>query len=115
MSKQGKRRRMGRGFRIGVTVVSLIVVVWIGWKVYTLLNNGPRSSVASTSSAPIGNHLKLSSDGVLDNDVKWLAQVLKLPRDATLMSIDLKQLQDRLLMQGQVSGETLVRIFPATL
>jgi len=115
MSKQGKRRRMGRGFRIGVTVVSLIVVVWIGWKVYTLLNNGPRSSVASTSSAPIGNHLKLSSDGVLDNDVKWLAQVLKLPRDATLMSIDLKQLQDRLLMQGQVSGATLVRIFPATL
>jgi cell division protein FtsQ len=115
MSKQGKRRRRSHGFRIVVTIISLCVIGWIAWKVYTLLDNGPRSSVTSSSSMPIGNHLKLISDGVLDNDVKWLAKVLKLPSDATLMSIDLRQLQDRLLMQGQVSGATLVRIFPSTL
>jgi cell division protein FtsQ len=115
MSKQGKRRRMGNGIRIIVAVVSLAIVGWITWKVGVLLQHGPRSSTTAASSIPIGNHLKLTSDGVLDNDIKWLSRTLDLPDDATLMSIDLKQLQDRVLSEGQVASATLVRLFPATL
>lgn len=115
MSKQGKRRRLGSGFRVIIALISLGVVVWISWKVVILLEHGPRSSATAASSVPINGHLTLISDGVLDNDERWLKSVLDLSDDATLMSIDLKQLQDKLLSQGQVASARLIRIFPSTL
>jgi cell division protein FtsQ len=94
---------------------TLVGVAWAGWQVVTILQNTPLSSAVSADAVPIGDHLILTSDGVLNKDTAWLKRALALPKNATLMGLDMRQAQERIKASGQVASVTLVRNFPATL
>jgi cell division protein FtsQ len=53
---------------------------------------------------------ELRTSGVLDD--AWLARVLKLPKSAALVELDLEQLRRRLLAEDQVVSATLTKRFP---
>jgi cell division protein FtsQ len=115
MSKEGRRRRLGHTLAMLAGFATLAAVAWAGWQVVTILQNSPRAAAVSADAVPIGDHLTLSSDGVLNKDAAWLKRTLALPRNATLMGLDLQQAQNRIKASGQVASVVLVRNFPATL
>jgi len=94
---------------------TLAAVAWAGWQVVTVLQNSPRPAAVSADAVPIGHNLTLSSDRVLNKDTAWLKRSLALPKNATLMGLDLQQAQERIKASGQVASVSLVRKFPATL
>ena len=115
MSKEGRRRRLGQTLGMLAGFATLAAVAWAGWQVVTILQNAPRSAAVSAYAVPIGDHLSLASDGVLNRDTAWLKRTLALPKGATLMGLDLRQAQERIKASGQVASVALVRKFPATL
>jgi cell division protein FtsQ len=112
MSREGHRRLVAHGLKIAGLVVFAVAVSWGIWETASALKEGPQGSPGAAVAAPVQN-IEMVTDGVLDK--AWLGHTLALPRKATLMDLDLGQLQGRLLASGQVSSASVVRIFPATL
>lgn len=113
MSREGRRRLVWSTLRFSLTVSVLGGVAFGGWQVIRALRENPsnaRAAAAVSLNAP-----KLETDGFLASDPQWLDRTLALPKSATLMSLDLEQLRDRLLAQGQVNTAILTKVFPATL
>lgn len=89
-------------------------VGWIGWEVAAALGKNSLAMPAAAKAVPVKNFsLKTNADGVLD--ANWLKRTLALPRGVSLMELDLKQLRERLLADGQVSRASLTLNFPDTL
>ena len=108
MPAEGRRRLVVATLR-PVAVVALAAA--LGWGVIAVtaeLRETPRT-VAALLNPPVLRH----TDGVLG--AAWLARALALPKNAALTSLDLAQLQRRLLASGQVRAATLTKNFPATL
>lgn len=112
MSPEGRKRLV-----IGTTksVAALVALGLAGWGGYELMQTwetNPAAIRAPVKSEPV-KVVETHSDGVLDKD--WVLRVLSLPKDASLMELDLPALQARLLQSGQVKTAVLTRKFPSTL
>jgi len=112
MSRGGRWRRGLAAGRIVALVSLLVALGWGGWMVAAALRDSP-SMPAAAKTVPVRAPKLKRTDGVLDD--AWLARTLALPRGVSLMELDLGQLRDRLLADGQVVTATLERQFPATL
>jgi hypothetical protein len=112
MSRRGRRRRLMAWLKVTAVVASLGLV---GWGIYQFVDSwsSDRAALATAvHSAPVTEPV-LITDGVLDQ--KWVASVLALPKGASLMTLDLPALRDKLLAHGQVRVAVLTRSFPDTL
>jgi cell division septal protein FtsQ len=112
MSREGRRRLKLRVLRAAAGAGVLGLVAWGGWEVAAALQIGPTGAASAGKMAPVRD-LLLSTDGVLDR--AWLARTLALPKNATLMDLDLGRLRARLLASGQARTAAIVRKFPAAL
>jgi hypothetical protein len=113
MSREGRRRLVWSTLRLSIAVSVLAGVAFGGWQVTRALRENSRNAPA-VAAVPL-NLPKLQTDGFLASDPEWLIRALALPKNATLMGLDLEQLRDRLLSQGQVNTAILTKVFPATL
>lgn len=114
MSRGGKWRLAGAITRSAAAAAFGIALAWGGWMIVRALQQNPRTMPAAARAVPMKAPV-LKSDGVLDRDGAWLARVLALPKDASLMELDLPRLQVRVLGEGQVLTASLTRHFPDTL
>ena len=112
MSRKGRSRRRLEWFKV-VTLCALLVAG--GWGVYTLIHSWEtdRTALATAVHSEPVREITLRTDGMLTQ--KWVADVLALPKNASLMSLDLGALRDKLLANGQVRVAVLRRYFPDTL
>ncbi|HTJ80044.1 MAG TPA: FtsQ-type POTRA domain-containing protein [Rariglobus sp.] len=109
MSREGKKRLV---FAVGNIVGIVLVLGAAGWGVYELVSvweTNPTRITAAASSVPLRD-VTLRTDGVLDKS--WVMRTLDLPKDASLMELDLSALQNRLLATGQVQSAVVARKFP---
>jgi POTRA domain, FtsQ-type len=112
MSQRGRRRRLVAWLKVTTLVAS---VSFAGWGIYEVADSwsSDRAALATAvHSAPV-REIVLITDGVLGQ--KWVADVLGLPRGASLMTLDLPALRDKLLAHGQIRVAVLTRSFPDTL
>lgn len=99
--------------RLSIAVTVIVGVAAGGWQITRELRENPRNAPAVPAvplTAP-----QLETDGFLSTDATWLARTLALPKNATLIGLDLDQLRARLLAQGQVQTAVLTKVFPSTL
>jgi hypothetical protein len=114
MSREGKWRRWRKKLRITGAVAVIAGVVWGSWEVGRSVMGRPQpSSISVSDQAASVKHLELRTDGVLDT--AWLAKTLALPKNATLMDLDLQALRVKLMAGGQVLAASLTKNFPDTL
>jgi cell division protein FtsQ len=112
MSREGQWRVIASGLRMAGFVVAVLLVGWGVWEVAQALQENPKRMPTAAKSVPV-KHLALRTDGRLD--AAWLGRALALPKNASLMELDLLQLRSRLLADGQVRTATVARNFPDTL
>lgn len=111
LSRRGRKRRY-----LGWTKTALAVGVIAAsvWGIHELAQSwADRTALARVVGSETLAEPVLITDGVLTQ--AWLKEQLALPRHATLMSLDLAALRDRLQAQGQVRVAVLTRSFPDTL
>lgn len=97
------------------TVMAAAIVAGLGWGGYeiaTALRGKPKPFSGAAQSEPV-REVVLITDGVLNQE--WLVQTLALPRNASLMELDLYRLRSTLMATAQVRSATLTRNFPSTL
>lgn len=112
LSRRGRRRRL---VAWGKVTGLLAVIALAGWGIYELSHSWASDRAALTHavhSAPVREAVVIT-DGVLGQ--KWVTEVLGLPKGASLMTLDLPALRDKLLAHGQVRIAVLTRSFPDTL
>jgi hypothetical protein len=109
MSREGKKRlAMAISNIVGIVLV-LGAAGWGIFEVVHLWETNPQRITAPTKGVPIRDYT-LRTDGVLDKT--WVIQTLALPRDISLMELDLVDLKRRLEASGQVSKAVVERKFP---
>ncbi len=100
----------------GVKTIAAIVVLgglaWGGFQIAEALRGKMPAKTVAEQAVPV-KQVVLTTDGMLDQT--WLVRTLALPKNATLMELNLYALRARLLASGQVRSATLTRDFPATL
>jgi cell division protein FtsQ len=109
MSREGRRRLAMRAARATLWVLAVGLLSWGGWMMAAVLRENPDSMPSAAKSDRVRS-LVLVTDGVLDQN--WLARTLAVPKDATLMGLDLNQLRARVLADAQVSSAAIARNFP---
>ncbi|MBI5770317.1 MAG: FtsQ-type POTRA domain-containing protein [Verrucomicrobia bacterium] len=112
LSREGQWRLFASGLRLGGFIAATLAVGWGVWEIARSLQENPKRMPAAAKAVPV-KHLALKTDGHLD--AAWLVRTLALPRNASLMELDLLRLRDLLLAHGQVRTATLTRNFPDTL
>lgn len=113
MSRQGRRRRLAGWVR---AVAISVTLAGSGWGLYSVFHSWStdRAGLATAMHSELVSEIRLNNpQGVLTRE--WAAQVLALPRTASLLALDLPALRDRLLAYGQVQVAVLAREFPGTL
>lgn len=112
MSRRGRRRQLVVWFKYGALTA---VLGTAGWGAYVLTRSWAtdRSALAAAVHSEPVREVVLLTDGVLPRD--WVVKMLALPGSASLMTLDLPALRDRLLASGQVQSAVLTRNFPDTL
>ncbi len=112
MSPEGRRRLVLATLRVGMVTAVAAGVLWSAWQVSRVVGEK-----APHSSAPVPAELvkdiHLVTDGALDR--AWIVDTLALPKNATLLELDLDQLRARVLAHGQVVTAMVERQFPSTL
>jgi cell division protein FtsQ len=108
MSRSGKKRYV---LSIGKLVGGITFIALTTWGTISLVStieNNPRE----VAQPPV-KELVLNTDGVLNRE--WVVRALALPKNATLLELDLPRLQDKLMESGQVRTVMFAKQFPATL
>ncbi|MES1167163.1 MAG: FtsQ-type POTRA domain-containing protein, partial [Pseudomonadota bacterium] len=112
MSRVGRKRFVLAGLKtaglVGLTGA-------VGWGLLAMTDawqSEPRRIARAVGMAPVGR-IELQTDGAIDR--AWVEKALVLPRNITLMELDLPPLQQRLLASGQVRSVVLTKTFPSTL
>jgi cell division protein FtsQ len=97
------------------TILAVAAIGALGWGAYetAAVLGGHSQRVTTGVSTPVVKDVVFATDGVLDR--RWIVETLALPKDASLMDLDLYQLRTRLLASGQVLSAELTRNFPSTL
>lgn len=113
MSREGRRRLAGSILRFAVAVIVIVGVLVGIWQVTHELRENPRTA-PSVAAVPLGPP-RFETDGFLGADPGWLVRTLALPRNASLIGLDLDALRARLLAHSQVRTAVLTKIFPSTL
>ncbi len=109
MSRGGRRRLFTSGLRTAAGVLIVLALAWGAWTLTKALGQNSRTMPAAAKAVPV-KAPELKTNGVLNG--AWLGRRLALPRNASLMELDLEQLRARLLADGQVQTATLTRHFP---
>jgi hypothetical protein len=112
MSAKGLQRQVAGWLKVGLLSISLGLAVW---GLVALVHSWETDRAALTTavhSAPV-REVVLITDGVLTQ--QWVKGVLVLPKQTSLMALDLPALRDKLLLHGQVRSAVLTRNFPDTL
>jgi cell division protein FtsQ len=99
--------------RFAVAVIVIVGVLVGIWQVTHELRENPRTAPA-VAAVPLGPP-RLETDGFLGADPGWLVRTLALPRNASLIGLDLDELRERLLTHSQVRTAVLTKIFPSSL
>lgn len=111
MSSGGRWRRVAQILRFGGVVVVVAGLAAGAWLVADSLGPTPRRVPEFAGAAPVRRvELITSAGGVLDR--AWLDRALALPRQVSLMELDLGKLRARLLLDRQVESATVTRQFP---
>ncbi len=112
MSRKGRRRQIAAWLKLGALFA---FVVAAGWGIFLVAHSWEtdRTALATAVQSEPVRHVVLITDGVLTQS--WAAGELALPKSASLMSLELRPLRDRLLTSGQVRIAVLARQFPDTL
>lgn len=96
------------------TVAAATIVCVLGWGAWVMsagLRENSRAMPIAAKAVPVrAVELVTSKGGVLDS--VWLARMLALPKNISLMELDLELLRARVLSDGQVMTATLSRDFP---
>jgi hypothetical protein len=114
MSGGGRRRLAMASLRVLGFAAVLTGVAWSCWQVAAILRHGPEKMPGVAKAIPVKD-VVLVTDGVLDRERSWIGSILLLPKEASLMELDLQKLRERLLAHPQVRTATLTRNFPDTL
>ncbi len=112
MSPEGRRRVVWNGVKTVTLILVLAGLGWGGFEITAALRGSPKRFSGAAPAVPV-NEVVLITDGVLDQN--WLVQTLALPKNASLMELDLYRLRAVLMSNAQVRSATLTRNFPATL
>jgi cell division protein FtsQ len=111
MSNGGRWRLVMAAVRAAGMVGLFAGMAWGAWMVLAALQDNPRRIPTAAKSVPVRPpELRTMRDGVLDD--AWLARTLEIPPGASLMELDLENLQARVLADQQVLTANLTRIFP---
>lgn len=112
MSRRGRRRQLMGWTRAGALAVLLAAS---GWGIYTVVSawESDRAALASAVRSEPVREVLLLTDGVLTRD--WVVQTLALPREVSLMALDLAAQREKLMAHGQIRLAVLTRSFPDTL
>jgi cell division protein FtsQ len=112
MSSRGRRRRL-MAWTKGVALVALTGISV--WGLYAIVHawESDRAAIASAVKSEPVRDIVVVTDGVLGKE--WAARTLALPRDTTLMALNLGALREKLNAFGQVRVAVLTRSFPDTL
>jgi cell division protein FtsQ len=108
MSRQGRRRVVLAGVKLAIWCVVGVGCVLAALVAYETWENDPVRLKEPVKSVPL-RQVVFSTDGVLDR--AWLDQTLALPKNASLMALDLTGLEKRLLSSGQAQSVVLRRRF----
>lgn len=108
MSKEGHRRRTIAGLRFIAVCALALGGVAAAIEVYLKWESNPGSLRDPGGNVPL-KQVVFSTDGALDRP--WLDRTLALPKNASLMNLDLAALQQRLLASGQAQTVMLRRRF----
>lgn len=112
MSRRGRRRQR----MVWIKAVALTLLVGASaWGIYTVVHDweSDRAGLASAVKSDPVREVVLLTDGVLTRE--WTEHALALPAQASLMTLDLAALRERLIAHGQVRVAVLTRSFPDTL
>jgi len=112
MSKVSRQRRLAYTLKFAGAASVLAILAWGAIEIAETMGSNPNKLGLADSGPPL-KAIALATDGVLDHT--WAERTLALPKNATLMSLDLYALRTRLLANGQVKAAVLTRNFPATL
>ena len=112
MSTEGRRRLIWNGVKTVALIAILGGISWGGYELAAALRGSPKRFHGAAPTVPV-NEIVLITDGVLDQ--AWLISTLALPKNASLMELDLYRLRAKLLATAQVRTASLTRNFPATL
>ena len=110
MSREGRRRLTLALLRVAIVSSVLGGVTWGSWEIRQAMSERSGSTIAKGERLA---HINLMTDGTLDK--AWVLRTLALPKDATLLKLDLDELCRRVLAHKQVIHASVVRDFPATL
>ncbi|HYP16240.1 MAG TPA: FtsQ-type POTRA domain-containing protein, partial [Opitutus sp.] len=112
MSPEGRRRVVWSTVKTLGVVAILGGLGWGGFEIAAMLRGDTKGLAKNAEAVPV-REVELITDGVLDHE--WLVRTLALPRNVSLMELDLYRLQARLTAFTQVRSATLTRNFPSTL
>jgi hypothetical protein len=114
MSPEGRKRLVLAGAKTTGVMALLLAAVWGGCEIISTWRTEPKRIATAADMAPVQEKdLRLVTDGVLDKT--WLVAQLALPRNATLLELDLRNLQARLASSGQVKTAMVAKNFPSGL
>jgi cell division protein FtsQ len=109
MSGRGLRRRVAAGLKLAALCGAAGALAWGAYELAHAWNTDRPGLTAAAHGSRVAR-LVATTDGVLTRD--WVEGQLAVPRQATLMSLDLAALRDRLLAHGQVKAASVSRQFP---
>jgi cell division protein FtsQ len=112
MSRQGLRRQVFAWLKAGTLGLLAAAAAWGGYELVHEWKTDRMALATAVHSEPV-REIVLITDGVLTQ--QWVNGVLALPKAASLMSLELPVLRDKLLAHGQVRVAVLTRSFPDTL
>lgn len=108
MSKEGRRRMVFASVKFAALCVFVFGGIWAAVEVYQTWESDPARLKEPVKAVPL-RQIVFATDGVLER--AWLDQTLALPANASLMTLDLSALENRLLASGQVQSVVLRRRF----
>ncbi|MFA5058006.1 MAG: FtsQ-type POTRA domain-containing protein, partial [Opitutaceae bacterium] len=108
MSREGRRRMVFAGVKFAALCVFVLVVGWAALEIYQTWESDPARLKEPVRAAPL-KQVVFATDGRLER--AWLDETLMLPKQASLMTLDLRALERRLLASGQVKSVVLRRRF----
>lgn len=109
MSRRGRRRQQAEWLKAAVLCV---LVGGLAWGVFVVVHSweSDRAALAAAVKSEPVRGIAVSTVGTIPK--AWVEKTLALPKNATLMELDLEQLRDRLAAHGQVRVAIVSRGFP---